>query len=197
MTESNSAESKSSEAGKDPNPAQVKQQLQDSVGAPTLGDEQELWSGNYSVKSMAGSWIVLGLATIAAFALLMMFAAGSTVVWVVLGILAVVWVGMLGLMYYRKWSYHYELTTQRIKHREGFVFRSQDRIELIDISDVKLKQGPIQTILNVGNIHVISSDESHPLLVMAGLADAKKVADLIDNARREERRKRGLHIHSI
>ncbi len=182
---------------KEPSPKQVKQQLQDAVGTPTLGDEQELWAGNYSIKSMAGSWIVLGLITIAEIALLLVFSAGMPVTWTVLGILAVIWVFMLGVMYYRKWSYHYELTTQRIKHREGFVFRSQDRIELIDISDVKLKQGPIQAILNVGNIHVISSDESHPLLIMAGLADAKKIADLIGNARREERRKRGLHIHSI
>ena len=182
---------------KDPDPKQVKQQLQESVGAPTLGDEQELWSGNYSVKSMAGQWIVLGLLTVAAIALLLVFGAVQWVVLTVLGILGVIWVFMVGVMYYRKWSYHYELTTQRIKHREGFIFRSQDRIELIDISDVKLKQGPIQAMMNVGNVHVISSDESHPLLIMLGLADAKKVADLIDNARREERRKRGLHIHSI
>lgn len=186
-----------SNESKDPDPQDVKKQLQESVGAPTMGDEKELWSGNYSIKSMTGSWILLALLTVVAFVLLLVFSAGPWVFWVVLGLLAVLWIGMLGVMYYRKWSYHYELTTQRIKHREGFVFRSQDRIELIDISDVKLKQGPIQAMMNVGNIHVISSDESHPLLIMLGLADARKVADLIDNARREERRKRGLHIHSI
>lgn len=182
---------------KSPDPQETKQQLQDSIGTANLGEEQELWEGNYSVKAMAGTGIMLILASIAALILCAVFGA-SGVVWLwMLGVLAVAWLAYFAVTYYWKLSFHYELTTQRIKHREGFVFRSQDRIELIDISDVKLRQGPFQAMLNVGNIHVVSSDESHPLLVMAGIANAKRVADIIDNARREERRKRGLHIHSI
>ncbi len=182
---------------KEPNPQATKQQLQDAVGSATLGDEQELWDGNYSVKSMAGTGFSAILLTIAAVVLAIVFKATLTIWLWVLGFLVLIWLAYFSVTYYRKLSFYYQLTTQRIKHREGFIFRSQDRIELIDISDVKLRQGPFQAMLNVGNIHVISSDESHPLLIMVGIADAKKVADLIDNARREERRKRGLHIHSI
>ena len=46
-------------------------------------------------------------------------------------------------------------------------------------------------------IIIRSSDSSHPELVMSGIGDVRKVADLIDDARRAERRKRGLHIESI
>ena len=92
---------------------------------------------------------------------------------------------------------HYELTSQRLKHREGILVRSMDRIELIDVDDVMYKQGPIQAMLGVGNITVKSSDSSHPELVLYGIENIREVADRIDDARRDERRKRGLHIEAI
>ena len=84
-----------------------------------------------------------------------------------------------------------------MKHREGILFRKIDRIELIDIDDVNYRQGPIQAILGVGNITIKSSDSSHPELIMYGIADIANVSDMINNARRQERRKRGLHIEAI
>ena len=100
-------------------------------------------------------------------------------------------------MTYRKLGMHYEVSSQRLKHREGILFRKLDRIELIDIDDVVYRQGPIQAIMGVGNITIKSSDSSHPVLDMYGIANIREIADLIDDARRTERRKRGLHIESI
>ena len=82
-------------------------------------------------------------------------------------------------------------------HRDGILVRQMDRIEMIDIDDVSYRQGPIQILLNVGSIRIVSSDTSHPQLDMPGIADVRMVADLIDDARRNERRNRGLHIESI
>ncbi len=168
-----------------------------AAGGHSTADEQELWSGDYSMKAMAGLGLSLVLLSIAAIVIGVVAGAGGTAWMVILGVVAVLWLAYFGVSLYRKYSFHYELTTHRLKHREGFLFRSMDRIELIDVSDVVLKQGPIQAMMNVGNIHVVSSDVSHPQLIMWGIPDAKKVADLVDNARREERRKRGLHVHSI
>ncbi len=167
------------------------------AGGASTADEQELWSGDYSMKAMAGLGFVLSLLSIVAIAMgIVMGASGNG--WMAIGgLLGLSWIAYFGVSLYRKMSYHYELTTHRLMHREGFLFRSLDRIELIDVSDVVLKQGPFQALMNVGNIHVVSSDVTHPELVMLGIPDAKRVADLVDNARREERRKRGLHVHSI
>lgn len=191
MSDTNPATTKGTDA------ASAKEKMMNAAGAHSTADEQELWSGDYSMKAMAGLGLSLILFSIAAIAIGVFVGAGGTVWMVILGIVAVAWIGYFGVSLYRKYSFHYELTTSRLKHREGFLFRSMDRIELIDVSDVVLKMGPIQAFMNVGNIHVVSSDVSHPKLVMWGIPNAKKVADLVDNARREERRKRGLHVHSI
>ncbi len=167
-----------------------------------MGDdspEELLWQGSFSPKSMCGAWILAAL--ISLIALIVLLATPlrnwSAAWWIVPILLAVYWLYLLGLLAYRKLGMYYEVTTQRLKHREGILVRSLDRIELIDIDDVMYKQGPIQALLGVGNITVKSSDTSHPELIMYGIADIRRVADLIDDARRAERRKRGLHIEAV
>lgn len=182
---------------KAPDASSAKDRMMNMAGGASTADEQELWSGDYSMKAMAGLGFVVILLSIVAVVMGIVMGASSTGWLVIGGLLALSWISYFVVSLYRKMSYHYELTTHRLLHREGFLFRSLDRIELIDISDVVLKQGPFQTLMNVGNIHVVSSDVTHPVLVMLGIPDAKRVADLVDNARREERRKRGLHVHSI
>jgi membrane protein YdbS with pleckstrin-like domain len=168
-----------------------------AAGGAAAADEQELWQGDYSMKAMAGVGFSLIVASLVALALTVYFGANGTAWLIVLSLIGLAWLGYFAVTFYRKLCYHYELTTHRLVHREGFLFRSMDRIELIDVSDVVLKMGPFQALMNVGNIHVVSSDVTHPELIMRGIPDAKRVADLVDNARREERRKRGLHVHSI
>jgi hypothetical protein len=72
-----------------------------------------------------------------------------------------------------------------------------NRVELIDMDDVTYVQGPIQTLLKVGNITIKSSDVSHPVLVLKGISDVKRIAELIDDARRSERRRRGLFMEAV
>ena len=162
--------------------------------------ESMLWRGKYSGKNMTGIWICLAIGTILLLVAMLAVSAlrEQSIAWIAFLVLVLIgWVGNLGLMIYYKLSHFYEITNQRLKHREGIVIRSNNRIELIDIDDVSYKQGPIQALLNVGDIVIRSSDTSHPELVMNGIADVKRVADIIDDARRAERRKRGLHIESI
>lgn len=165
-----------------------------------VADAKRLWEGGFSGKSMFGSWMAAAAATVLLLVVIMMIQAlrSNAYVWyVAVGLIVVLWLYLVGLMFYRKWGKHYELTTQQLKHREGILFRKLDRIELIDIDDVNYRQGPIQTMLGVGNINIKSSDTSHPELVLYGIANIRDVADMIDNARRNERRKHGLHIESI
>lgn len=189
--------SDSNPASKAPDATSAKEKLQNLAGGHSTADEQELWQGDYSMKAMAGLGVSLSLLSVVAIVIGVVVGAESTGWMVILGLVGLAWLAYFAVSLYRKFSFHYELTTHRLKHREGFLFRSMDRIELIDVSDVILKMGPIQAMMNVGNIHVVSSDVSHPQLIMWGIPDAKRVADLVDNARREERRKRGLHVHSI
>jgi uncharacterized membrane protein YdbT with pleckstrin-like domain len=156
--------------------------------------EQELWTGGYSGKAMIGSWILAGLATIALIVVAVLFLPS---IYVVLALIALIWIGMLVTLAYRKLNIRYELTSQRFVHRTGILTQRTDRIEAIDIDDVTYQQGIVERMLGVGTIRISSSDRTHPELVLIGIDGVKRIAELIDETRRKERRRRGVHIETI
>ena len=159
--------------------------------------EQVLWQGKFSHRAMIGSWLTAGVFTIALITLAIV-AGFPTTGWLgVAAVLAVVWIGLLLLLLYRQVSIHYYLTSERLLHERGLLWREIDRIEAIDVDDVSFHQGPIERMLGVGTVRIRSSDVSTPTFDIQGIDDARNVASMIDDVRRKERRRRGLHIESI
>ena len=101
------------------------------------------------------------------------------------------------LVFYRKLNVDYQLTTQRFVHQTGILRRVTNRIEAIDIDDVSYEQGIFERVVNVGAICIISSDRSHPELILRGIDQVGDVAKLIDITRHKERLQRGLHIEAV
>ena len=159
--------------------------------------EQKLWSGSYSPKAMIGNWILAGLITIAAIAAFVLSAFNPIVLFVAAVIIIAIWVGMAGYLLIQRLSVDYELTSQRFVHRIGLLSRTTNRVEVIDIDDVQVVQGFVERMMGVGTIKILSSDTSDPVLQLKGIDDVNRVATMIDNARREERRKRGLYVESV
>jgi len=160
--------------------------------------EEELWNGGYSAKAMVGTWVLLGLVSVATL-ILPFFVPFLAFLSVPISLVVIVGMWLIGAGIYgvRRFGVHYELTSQRFIHQTGILTRDKDRIEVIDIDDVSFTQGPVQRMFGVGRITITSSDRSHPLLHMIGIADVKSVAGLIDDVRRKERRRRSLHIEAI
>ena len=75
--------------------------------------------------------------------------------------------------------------------------RKRDRIEVIDINDVTLRQGFVERMFNVGTIHIESSDMTDPELDLPGIDNVRHVADLIDNTRRAERQRRAVFMENV
>jgi membrane protein YdbS with pleckstrin-like domain len=159
--------------------------------------EVPLWEGSYSPKAMYGSWLLAGFVTLAALVLTVVFFAVVFVwlaAWAIAGIL---WI-TFGVYYLiERYSIAYTLTSHRFVHQTGILRRVINRIETIDIDDVTIEQGFIERMFGVGKIHLLSSDTSHPELLLRGIDDVRNVANMIDNARRDERRKRGMYIESV
>lgn len=160
-------------------------------------DERELWQGSYSKLSMIGFWVgagVFSLIVIIAGAAIG-FGLGS---WTIaLCVILLVWAVLILRLLYLQLSRHYYLSNQRFVHEEGLLWREINRVEAIDIDDVTFVQGPVERFLGVGTVKIISSDQSHPSIEMPGIENVRAVASLIDETRRQERRKRGLHIEAI
>jgi uncharacterized membrane protein YdbT with pleckstrin-like domain len=160
--------------------------------------ERSLWKGGYSPKAMYGTWVIASVLTIAALVGLGLLAGGNQTVWLIGGACILVgWCIAIGSYIYRRLGMHYELTTQRFIHQVGVFVRQTDRIEVIDIDDVSYTQGIVQRMLGVGTIRITGSDRTHPELVMYGIDKVPEIASLIDDVRRDERRRRSLHIESI
>jgi len=155
--------------------------------------ETDLWDGSYSPKAMIGTWIACGVGC------LVLIVAAAMVdrrdVWIA-AVCAIVALNLYLalLLAYRRFNVHYHLTSQRFVHQSGIIRRVTDRVEVIDFDDITFVQGIVDRMVNVGTISIVSGDPTDPRLVLQGIENVAHVAHLMDDARRAERRRRGLHI---
>lgn len=171
-----------------------------SSSSKAKGDEKEtlLWQGSFSGRAMFGTWASNALISIAVLIVSFIFPILGPMTWLIgLGFILILWLVTGSIFLYRRLSIRYEVSTQRLVHQRGILMRVTDRIELIDIDDISFSQGLVQRMLGVGTITISGSDKTHPVLVMLGIEDVTKVAAIIDDARRSERRKHSLHIEAI
>ncbi len=163
-------------------------------------DEPEvaLWTGRFSPRGMSGSWLLAALASpFLAIAAFFVIVPASAAALVAAGMLLALWGGLGLVLGWQQLDARYELSSRQLIHRRGILRRVTERIEVIDIDDVTVDQRLIDRIFGAGTIKIISSDRSHPRLRLSGIHPVHEVARLIDEARRAERVRRGLHIEAI
>jgi membrane protein YdbS with pleckstrin-like domain len=163
------------------------------------GDDEEkiLWQGRFSKLAMIGAWIAGGVFTIAVIAA-GLIAGFTPIAWIIaIATIVIVWAALVLRLLYLQLSLHYYLTNQRFIHEHGLLWREVDRIETIDVDDVSVQQGPVERMLGIGSVRLRSSDASTPEFLIQGIENVREVASLIDDARRQERRRRGMYIESV
>lgn len=164
--------------------------------APEDDVEQEIWTGGYSPKAMLGTWVGCGFISLAALAVAIVMLRDGMWWAILVGVLVLLWLIPLAMLVYRRLSIRYRLTTQRLFHEAGIISRRVDRIEAIDMDDVTYEQGFFERMMGCGTIRIVSSDRSHPDFSMPGIENVSKVSADIDQTRRSERVRRGVHIIS-
>ena len=182
----------------EPAAAKLKPRIPMPMGSGT-GDETEevLWQGQFSKLAMIGAWIGAGIFTIGLLVVGAM-ADFTGQAWAIsAAAIVVLWVALVLRLLYQQLSLHYYLTNQRFIHERGLLWREVDRIEAIDIDDVAVQQGPVERMLGIGTIRMRTSDSSTPEFLIRGIEDVRRVGSLIDDARRKERRKRGVYVESV
>jgi membrane protein YdbS with pleckstrin-like domain len=163
-----------------------------AAAAAANAPEEELWNGGYSPKAMTGAFVGAALICIVAAVLVGMFWPEG---WIPLLAGAAVVFGYLGLvLLVRQMTVHYRLTSQRLLRQKGILSRVDDRILVVEIDDVSVRQGIFDRLFGVGTIVLVTKDETTPNLNMSGIENPRHVADLIDEARRAERSRRGLYM---
>jgi len=163
-------------------------------------EEKELWRGSYSPKAMLGGWILAAILTVACVAVAVGVPNQASRVGALVAI-AVVWLIPAYRLLVLRLSVEYTLTTQRFLHKKGLLRRVADQILLVDIDDITYEQGLLGRMLNFGTItlrakdaSLRTKDSSNEKLTLVPVDDVQRVANLIDEARREERRKRAIYM---
>jgi membrane protein YdbS with pleckstrin-like domain len=185
-------------AADSPTSSKAEQLQQKAAQVRHTGDvpEQELWRGAYSYKAMLGAAIGAGVATLIGLILLIWVGHIAALRWIILGAIAVLWlyIGLAALR--RRVGIRYRLTNQRFFIETGIFRRLTDRIEVIDINDMEFSQDMFERMFGVGSIKLCATDHSVPKVTLDGIEHVEEVFNLIDQARRAERNRRGLYIEA-
>ena len=157
--------------------------------------ERELWNSVFSGKAMILVFVLCGLGVVAYIIL------GALIsrkwFWIVgavpsFGFLLY----YLGKFLYYKISVEYRMTSQRIFFDHGLLFKKHEELELIRVDDVTVEQNLIGRLFDVGDITVKSSDETHPDLELAGVANPYELKELVRGYVKRTRRK-AVHLEQI
>lgn len=147
---------------------------------------------------MIGAWVISGAISLVLLIAGILWVPREAAWWLALLVAMLLpWLYHAAVLLHHRLGVHYLLTSQRFIHEKGILRRVNDRVELLDMDNVAYEQGLLERLVGVGTIRIGSSDRSHPELVLAGIEDVKHVANLLDNARLAEHRRRGMHIEQI
>jgi uncharacterized membrane protein YdbT with pleckstrin-like domain len=75
----------------------------------------------------------------------------------------------------------YELTTERLKIRQGVFSKAASTIELYRVKDIEVRQPFIYRMLGLENLHVTTSDVSSPFLLFDAIPIAAGLPDKLRN----------------
>jgi hypothetical protein len=83
----------------------------------------------------------------------------------------------------------YTVTTERVRVRAGLFTRHNENVELVRVADIDYRQNLSERILGIGDIHLRSSDPSHPELTLRNVRHPERVHDIIRRAVLSARRR--------
>ena len=121
-----------------------------------MADEQLIWAGSPSQLVNAPTFAVCAL-----------------FFWLVIPIFYAAW----------KWlvtrNVRHELTTERLKMRQGVLNKELDELELYRVHDYKLEQPFWLRLFSLGNITLRTADASNPVVVLRGIRESERVYELL------------------
>lgn len=81
---------------------------------------------------------------------------------------------------------YYVLTNERLKvTKQGVLSETRSDVELYKIKDITVKQKMKDKVMDIGEIEIISTDSSHPVLVLKQVKSPHDVREKIRAATRE------------
>lgn len=86
----------------------------------------------------------------------------------------------------------YELTNHRLRIYKGLVGRDIEELDLVRVRDTKVKQHAGERAINIGDVTILSHDQSNPEIVLSNVNDPLEVRETLRKAYLAEQERRGL-----
>lgn len=86
----------------------------------------------------------------------------------------------------------YKITNQRVIVTSGIIGKKQNEVELVKIKDLLVDQSLTEKLTNVGNVKIISTDITMPVVEIEEVKNPFEVKDIIRKAMLERKEKMGI-----
>jgi membrane protein YdbS with pleckstrin-like domain len=171
--------------------------LQDNIPHRETGDTEEVYyQGSPMVRGAIGKiffWALLGIVLIASPLLFKMFQKEHewpvwwlTFALVVLGLISLI----IPILIVK--SVRYRISNYRIDYERGILGKRIDTLELWHVEDIRFEQSFVDRLLGVGNLTVISHDDTTPKLTMNGIPNPRPLFETLKQRVIAVKRQRGV-----
>ena len=134
--------------------------------------EVEVWSGTPSQVVNTGAFLLWGILALTL-------------------VLAPVSLGVIVWKYLVVRNRRYELTSQRLKSHEGVFSKKTNELELYRVKDTQFEQSFFLRLFGVGNVLLVTSDATTPLVKIEAVSGAQalreKIRTLVEERRDQKR----------
>ncbi len=156
-----------------------------------MSEERVIFSGSPSGVVNLGAYVLSAVAAIA-------IVAGSILSQVLpLGLLALAPVAYAGWAWLYNRSRVYEITSERIRLRQGIFTRQTEELELYRVEDMTVVEPFLYRMFGVGNIVLMTNDTSHPTLTLVAVRGLSQVREDLRKAVEERREKKRVRVTEI
>ena len=88
---------------------------------------------------------------------------------------------------------YYELTTERLRiTKQGMITETRNDIELFKIKNITVYQKMKDKLIDVGDIEIISADESNPKIILKRIKNPHDIREKIRDAAKKARAAAGV-----
>jgi len=165
----------------------------DTPHRPPDDVEEVYYEGSPMVRGAIGKgilWVLVGLVFIG-LAIAKIVMEWKLPWWVSLA-LFVVGIGFFFVPVLMTKAIRYRVTNYRIDYERGLLSKNIDTLELWHVEDLSFHQSLIDRILGVGNVTVLSRDETMPKLVLASVPNPRHLYEQLKQRVIAVKRQRGV-----
>ena len=157
--------------------------------------EEVYYEGSPLLRGALGKgflWIFAGLVLIAVAVAAFVLGWQHKVPWWAFLILAVVGICLIFIPLIQSKTIRYRVSNYRIDFERGIFGKDIDTLELWHVEDIRFHQTLLDRLLGVGNITVVSHDDTMPMLVMHDVPHSRELFEQLKQRIIAVKRSRGV-----